>query len=58
LGVYTNLNPQAIGIDMTPDMIEKARKNAEKGSYQNVEFRLGEIENMPIEAGTVDCIIR
>ncbi len=43
---------------MTPQMIEKARSSAEKGGYKNVEFRLGEIENMPIEAGTVDCVIR
>ena len=43
---------------MTPAMIEKARRNAEKGGYKNVEFRLGEIENMPVETETVDCIIR
>lgn len=46
-----------IGIDMTPEMIENARKNAEKGGYKNVEFRLGEIENLPLDAGAVDVII-
>ena len=48
---------RVIGIDMTPEMIEKARENAEKGNYENVEFRLGEIENIPIEAQSVDVII-
>lgn len=43
---------------MTPAMIAKARQNAATGNYNNVEFRLGEIENLPIEANTVDCIIR
>ena len=38
---------RVIGIDMTPEMVEKARENAEKGKYENVEFRLGEIENLP-----------
>ena len=46
-----------IGVDMTPQMIEKGRENAEKYGYKNVEFRLGEIENLPIEDGTVDVII-
>jgi len=46
-----------IGVDMTPQMLEKARANAEKGGYPNVEFREGEIENMPIEDNTVDVII-
>lgn len=40
-----------IGIDMTPDMLSKARNNATKGQYTNVEFRLGEIENLPIAKG-------
>ncbi len=48
---------RVIGIDMTPEMIEKARENAEKGSYTNVEFRLGEIEHLPIADGTADIII-
>jgi arsenite methyltransferase len=46
-----------IGVDMTPEMLEKARGNAENGGYQNVEFRLGEIENLPVADGTVDAII-
>ncbi len=48
---------RAIGIDMTPDMLSKARNNAAKGAYNNVEFRLGEIENLPIADNTVDVII-
>lgn len=48
---------QVIGIDMTPAMISKARANAEKGNYRNVEFRLGEIENLPVADGTADVII-
>ena len=46
-----------IGIDMTPDMISKAQENTEKGSYKNVEFRLGEIEKLPVEDDTVDVIL-
>lgn len=46
-----------IGVDMTPEMISKARANAEKSGYRNVEFRLGEIENLPVADGTVDVII-
>ncbi len=45
------------GVDMTPEMIEKARTNAKKGNYDNVEFRLGEIEKLPIEDNSVDVII-
>ncbi len=48
---------KVIGIDMTPQMIDKARKNAKKGNYTNVEFRLGEIEHMPIADSSVDLII-
>jgi len=48
---------QVIGIDMTPEMIEKSRENAEKNGYQNVEFRQGEIENLPIESNSVDVVI-
>ena len=39
---------KVIGVDMTPDMISKARENADKGQYAHVEFRLGEIENLPV----------
>ena len=46
-----------IGIDMTPAMISKARNNAVKGQYHHVEFRLGEIEHMPVANDTVDVII-
>lgn len=46
-----------IGVDMTPDMLEKARENARKGGYRNVEFRLGEIENLPVADEEVDVII-
>ena len=46
-----------IGIDMTPDMLSKARANADKGKFTNVEFRLGEIEHLPIANETVDVII-
>ena len=50
-------NGKVIGIDMTPEMIEKARANAAKGNYQNVEFRLGEIENLPVADNSVDVVI-
>ena len=46
-----------IGVDMTPEMVEKARQNAIKGSYPNVEFRQGEIENLPVEDQSIDVII-
>jgi len=48
---------QVIGVDMTPEMIEKARANAAKGGYSNVEFRLGEIDNLPVEDGSIDVVI-
>lgn len=48
---------QVIGIDMTPDMLSKARNNAEKGNFDNVEFRLGEIEHIPVADNSVDVII-
>ena len=46
-----------IGIDMTPTMISKARANADKGQYRNVEFRLGEIEHLPLADNSVDVIV-
>jgi len=46
-----------IGIDMTPDMIYRARQNASKRNTKNVQFRLGEIEHLPIADNTADCII-
>jgi SAM-dependent methyltransferase len=48
---------RVIGVDMTPEMVAKARENAEKGGYQNVEFRLGDIENLPVPNGSVDVIL-
>jgi len=48
---------KVIGIDMTAEMISKARTNAEKQNFKNVEFRLGEIENLPVANETVDVII-
>ena len=46
-----------IGVDMTAEMITKSRQNAEKVSSRNVEFRLGELENLPVANGIVDVII-
>ena len=48
---------RVIGVDMTPDMLEKARANAKKAGLRNVEFRLGEIENLPVADGSVDAVI-
>ena len=48
---------KVIGVDMTPEMIEKSRQNAVKGNVMNVEFRLGEIEDLPVEDNSVDVII-
>lgn len=48
---------KVIGLDMTPEMIEKAKQNAQTGNYQNVEFRFGEIEDMPVDSSSVDVII-
>jgi arsenite methyltransferase len=46
-----------IGVDMTPEMIEKATRNAQAGNFGNVEFRLGEIENLPVSDNQVDVVI-
>ena len=48
---------KVIGVDMTPDMLSKARMNAEKLGLKNVDFRLGEIEHLPIADNSVDAII-
>lgn len=48
---------RVIGVDMTPEMISKARTNASKGGFSNTEFRLGEIEHLPIADQSVDVII-
>ena len=47
----------AIGVDMTPEMIHKARENAAKGKIQNVDFRLGEIEHLPVADATADVVL-
>ncbi|MGQ9514708.1 MAG: methyltransferase domain-containing protein [Thermoproteota archaeon] len=48
---------RVIGVNMTPEMIEKIRKNAKRGIYCNVEFRLGEIENLPVADNSVVVVI-
>jgi arsenite methyltransferase len=48
---------KVIGVDMTPEMIEKARENAKKNKAENVEFRLGEIENLPVADNSIDVVI-
>ena len=48
---------RVIGVDMTPEMIAKARENAQKGNYYTVEFRLGEIEHLPVADNSIDVTI-
>lgn len=48
---------KVIGVDMTSEMLAKARENARKAGYDNVEFRLGEIENLPLADNSVDVVI-
>ena len=48
---------RVVGVDMTPAMIERARENAKRGGYENVEFRLGDIEDLPVPDSTVDVVI-
>ncbi len=48
---------RVIGVDMTPDMVSKARRNAGQAGFGNVEFRLGEIEHLPVADGIADVII-
>ncbi len=48
---------RVIGVDMTPEMVEAARENARKAGYDNVEFRLGEIQNLPAADSSVDVVI-
>ena len=48
---------RVIGVDMTPEMVRKARENARKGNFANVEFRLGEIEYLPVADQSVDVIL-
>ena len=47
---------KVIGVDMTPEMIDRARENARKADFENVEFRLGEIEHLPVGDNSVDVI--
>lgn len=53
----TGKNGKVIGVDMTPEMIDLARTNALKGNYSNIEFRLGEIEHLPIANNEADLIV-
>ncbi len=55
----TEVGPEGrvIGVDMTPEMISKARRNAERGGFANVEFRLGEIEHLPVADGVADVVM-
>ena len=48
---------RVIGVDMTPEMVKKAWENAKKGGYRNVEFRLGDIEYLPVIDNSVDVIL-
>jgi SAM-dependent methyltransferase len=48
---------RVIGVDMTPEMVTRARANAREGEYTNVDFRLGEIESLPVADATIDVII-
>jgi SAM-dependent methyltransferase len=48
---------KVIGVDMTPEMVEKARMNGEKFKISNVEFRLGEIEKLPVPDNSVDVVL-
>jgi len=48
---------KVIGVDITPEMVERARENASLGAYANVEFRLGELECLPVEDCSVDVIL-
>lgn len=54
-----SVGPQGmvIGVDMTPDMLRLARTNAAKGDFDNVDFRLGEIEHLPVADSSVDVIL-
>ena len=50
-------NGKAMGIDMTPEMVERARANAQSGGYKNVEFHLATIDHLPLADASVDCVI-
>ncbi|MEZ5841406.1 MAG: arsenite methyltransferase [Hyphomicrobiales bacterium] len=48
---------RVIGVDMTPEMVARARSNCERLGYDNVEFRLGEIEHLPVDASSIDVVV-
>ncbi|MFB0526883.1 MAG: arsenite methyltransferase [bacterium] len=48
---------KVIGLDMTEQMVEKARQNAIKGNYKNVEFKLGEVEDIPVKDNSIDLVM-
>lgn len=48
---------RVIGVDMTPEMIDRARRNARKGQFTNVDFRIGEIDHLPVADASVDVIL-
>lgn len=48
---------RVIGVDMTPEMVEKANENAKKNNYKNVEFKLGDIETLPVDDDSVDVVM-
>lgn len=50
-------NGRVIGVDMTPEMVSRARQNADNGSFSNVDFRLGEIEHLPVADESIDVIL-
>ena len=54
---YVGTDGKVIGVDMTAEMIKKANENKSKINTANVEFRLGEIESLPVDSGTVDRVI-
>jgi len=56
-GKYVGQNGKVIGVDMTEDMIQKANENKHKVDAKNVEFRLGEIESLPVEDNSIDRVI-
>lgn len=51
------ISGSVIGVDFSEEMIDKAKKNAEKLNYKNVDFRLGDIENLPVQDNSIDVII-
>jgi len=57
LAIAVGKTGRVIGVDMTPEMLSKARENAQKNEFKNVEFRLGEIEALPVADNSVDVII-